>query len=155
VTERDNVGQATVTLVDGLQMVGESGSGHAIVLDGAPGFGRNTGIRPMELLLLSLAGCTGMDVVHILGKRRVNVQHFQVRVNAWQAPTHPKVYTDIEVEYIVKGLDIKVKDLEMAIELSATAFCSVSAMLSKAARITHKYRLDGAEGERAATLEFE
>lgn len=151
----NDISKAMVTLVDGLQFVGEAGSGHAIVLDGAAGFGRDTATRPMELLLMALAGCTGMDVAYILRKRRVNIQHFQVRVNARHAPEHPKVYTDIEIEYIVKGPDIKVKDLEWAIELSATTFCSASVMLGATARIVHKYRLDGAEGQGKATLEFE
>lgn len=151
----NDISKAMVTLVDGLQFVGEAGSGHAIVLDGAAGFGRDTATRPMELLLMALAGCTGMDVAYILRKRRVNIQHFQVRANARHAPQHPKVYTDIEIEYIVKGPDIKVKDLEWAIELSATTFCSASVMLGATARIVHKYRLDGAEGQGEATLEFE
>jgi len=151
----NDISKAMVTLVDGLQFVGEAASGHAIVLDGAAGFGRDTGTRPMELLLMGLAGCTGMDVAHILRKRRVNIQHFQVRVNARHAPEHPKVYTNIEIEYIVKGPDIKVKDLERAIKLSATKFCSAAVMLGATACIAHKYRLDGAEGQGEATLELE
>lgn len=153
-TDQENISRATVTWVDGLQMVAESDSGHAIVLDGAPGFGRDTGVRPMELLLLGLAGCTGMDVVHILGKRRVAIERFQVQVTAHQSPDHPKVYTAIEIAYHVTGPDIRVKDLEMAIEMSATAFCAASDMLGKAARITHTYCLDGAEGRREAALTF-
>lgn len=146
---------ATATLVDGLQMVGESSSGHALVMDGAADFGRDTGVRPMELLLVGLAGCTGMDVAHILRRRRKELRHFQVRVNARRAPQHPKVYTEIEIEYDVRGPDIKRKDLEMAIELSATTFCAASKMLGKAARITHKYFLDGAEGESEVRLAFD
>ena len=142
----NDISKAMVTLVDGLQFVGEAGSGHAIVLYGAAGFGRDTGTRPMELLLMGLAGCTGMDVVHILRKRRVNAR---------RAPQHPKVYTNIEIEYVVKGPDIKVKDLERAIKLSATKFCSASVMLGAMARIAHKYRLEGIEGESEASLEFE
>jgi putative redox protein len=153
-TENERV-TATATLVDGLQMVGESSSGHPLVMDGAAGFGREAGIRPLELLLVGLAGCTGMDVAHILRKRRKELRRFQVRVNARRAPMPPRVYTDIEIEYHVTGPDIKPKELEMAIELSATTFCAASEMLGKAARISHKYFLDGAEGRSEVTLAFD
>lgn len=148
------VSSAKVTLVEGMQMVGEAGSGHAIVLDAAPDLGRDTGLRPMELLLLGVAGCTGIDVAHILRKRRRTLQYLQVRVQGQHAPEPPQVYTNIEIEYVVNGPDIKVKDLERAIELSATKFCSASAMLEVAARITHKYRLNGAEGESEGIARF-
>ncbi len=145
---------ALATLVEGMQFVGEAGSGHGIVMDGGPGFGRDTGTRPIELLLVGLAGCTGMDVVHILRKQRVEIRSFQVAVKAKRAEKHPKVYTWIEVEYRVAGPDIRLKHLEKAISLSATKFCSASVILGKTAEVVHKYRLEGAEGLQEGVLDL-
>lgn len=100
-----------------------------------------SGVSPMEMLLLSLAGCTGIDIVSILKKKRQPLHDFRVRVRGKRAPTHPRRYTDIEVEYIVWGEGIEPKAVEQAIALSKEIYCSVSAMLSPTAKITTTYRV--------------
>ena len=134
-----------VTWVDGMQFVAES-AGHSIVIDGAPGFGRDTGMPPMHLLLLGAAGCSAMDVVHILKNRmRKDVTDLRVEVNAEQADEHPKVYTRIELKYLVKGQGLKDKDVRRAIEMSNTKFCSAAIMLGKTAQVVWDYQIE-AEG---------
>ncbi|MDP8918496.1 MAG: OsmC family protein, partial [Pseudomonadota bacterium] len=99
--------KARVKLVDGMMFVGESGSGHAVVMDGAPEYGgRNLGIRPMEMLLIGLGGCTAFDVVQILRKGREQVTDCDVEVTAERADTDPKVFTAIHITYRVKGRDL-------------------------------------------------
>ena len=99
------------------------------------------GISPMELLLAGLAGCTGVDVVHILRKKRISLHDFRVTIRAKRADDHPKVYTDIEINYLLWGQELAAKDVEQAIHLSEEKYCSASAMLSKAANITSTYRI--------------
>ena len=136
---------AQVTWVDGLQFVAES-AGHSIVIDGAPGFGGDTGIPPMRLLLLGTAGCSAMDIIHILKNRmHKTVSGLRVEVNAEQAEEHPKVYTRIELKYLVKGRGLKDKDVRRAIELSNTKFCSAVIMLGETAEIVTSY--DITEGD--------
>nr|HID13796.1 osmotically inducible protein OsmC [Anaerolineae bacterium] len=129
----------------GLRLVGEASSGPAIVLDHVlPGEeGREAGPRPMELLLIGLAGCTTMDVVSILQKKRQPFTGLQVKVTAERADEHPKVYTQIHLEYIVRGKGVDPRAVERSIELSQTKYCSISAMLGKAAEITTSYRIVG------------
>ncbi len=132
---------ARVRWVDGMQFVAEGGTGHAIVLDGDPSVGgRNTGSRPMELLLMGLAGCTAMDVVFILRRKRQKFTGVEVYVTGERADTHPKVYTKIHVEYIIYG-DVDDKAARQAIELSEEKYCSASAMLKKTAEVTWSYRI--------------
>jgi putative redox protein len=136
------MGDTQVTWVDGMQFVAES-AGHAIVLDGGPGFGRDTGIPPMRLLLLGAAGCSAMDVVHILKNRmRKPLANLRVEVEAEQAEEHPKVYTRIEFKYWLKGRGLKEKDVRRAIELSHTKFCSAAIMLAKTAEIVTSYEIE-------------
>ena len=130
----------------GLSFDGRSGSGHTLRLDGK---GNVTGFSPMELLLMGLAGCTGMDVIDILRKKQQAVSAFEVKVSGIQCKEHPKVYTDIEIEYVVRGQNIDPKAVERAIELSQTKYCSAQAMLSKAAKIRSTYRIEAAEAEHA------
>jgi putative redox protein len=131
-----------VTWVDGMQFVAES-AGHAIVIDGAPGFGRDTGMPPMHLLLLGAAGCSAMDVVHILKNRmRKELTDLRVEVQSEQAKEHPKVYTRIELKYLVKGHGLKEKDVRRAIELSNTKFCSAVIMLGKTAEIITSFEIE-------------
>ncbi len=104
-------------------------------LDGKPG------VSPMELLLLGVAGCTGVDVVNILSKKRQPLQDLRVVVRAKRADDHPKVYTEIEVTYLLWGEGLSEKAVEQAIELSETKYCSASAMLAKTARIRSQYRI--------------
>jgi len=141
------IDEANVRLVNKMQFVAQTGSGHAFVLDGAKGFGDDTGPRPMEVLLVGLAGCTGMDVAYILRKQKVEPEKFEVKVTGKRAESHPRIYTDIEIEYIVEGSNIQEKHLLKAIELSATKFCSASVMLGKSSRISHKYTLKNSSGE--------
>ncbi|MBN1259501.1 MAG: OsmC family protein [Anaerolineae bacterium] len=126
----------------GLRMVAEANEGPAIVLDShGPPHGTHTGPAPMELFLMGLAGCTGMDVVSILTKKRQKVTGFQIQVEAERAASHPKVYTKIHVIYIVHGEDIKPSAVERAIELSETQYCSAMAMLRASVEITNEYRI--------------
>ncbi len=136
--------EAKVTWIGpGLRLVGEASSGPAIVLDHVlPGEeGRETGPRPMELLLIGLAGCTAMDVVSILQKKRQPFTGLEVKVTAERAADHPKVYTQIHLEFIVKGKGVDPRAVERSIELSQTKYCSASAMLGKTAEITTSYRI--------------
>jgi putative redox protein len=131
-----------VTWVDGMQFVAES-AGHSIVVDGAPGFGRDTGMPPMRLLLLGAAGCSAMDMIHILKNRmRKPVTGLKVKVQAEQAEEHPKVYTRIEFKYLVRGRGLKEKDVRRAIDLSNTKFCSAAIMLGKTAEIVTSYEIE-------------
>ena len=99
------------------------------------------GIRPMQMVLAALAGCSGVDVVLILKKKRVNFSDLRVEVSGLRAETHPKVYTDVHVRYSIWGTDIKKKDVEQAIQLSEDKYCSVSAMLKSTAKIHSEYEI--------------
>ncbi|MGD2118742.1 MAG: OsmC family protein [Chromatiales bacterium] len=134
--------KARVKWVDGAMMVGESGSGHAIVMDGAPEYGgRDMGVRPMEMLLLGLGGCTEFDVVHILKRGRHQISSCEVEIEAERAPKDPKVFTRIHIHFKVAGPCLTHKVVERAIELSAEKFCSASIMLGKVAEVTHDFEL--------------
>lgn len=151
--------KASVTWVADKQFVAETGSGHALVLDtGAEIGGRNTGPTPMELLLVSLAGCTAVDVAYIFGDRmRQTLTGLSVAVEGIRAEEPPKVYTEITVRYTVRGRQIQPKKAVRAIRLSAQNFCSVSLMVKETARVTSHYEIfDEASGERlSGTLEEE
>jgi putative redox protein len=129
--------KARITWVEGRTFVGESGSGHAVVMDGAPEHGgRNLGVRPMEMLLLGLGGCTAFDVVMILEKARELVADCRVEVEAERAETDPKVFTRIHMRYIVSGRGLDRAKVERAVALSKEKYCSASIMLGKVAEIT-------------------
>ncbi|HDD59631.1 MAG: osmotically inducible protein OsmC [Thermoplasmata archaeon] len=132
-----NVTSAHLINVRGLVFVGRGDSNHWIVLDGEEKFGGYmAGIRPMEALLVSLGSCTGMDVAAILGKMGVEYSSFEIEIKGERAEEHPKVYTRIHLKYIFRGKDLPIDKLKRAVELSQTRYCSVTAMLSKAAEIT-------------------
>lgn len=132
--------KARVKFVDGMTFVGESGSGHAVVMDGAPEYGgRNIGIRPMEMLLVGLGGCTAFDVVQILRKSREDVTDCEVEVSAERAETDPKVFTRIHIDYRVSGRRLAPAKVERAIRLSKEKYCSASIMLGAVATITHSW----------------
>ncbi|HUX87413.1 MAG TPA: OsmC family protein [Chloroflexota bacterium] len=135
-------------LLDGMAFSAESESGHTIVLDAAEAVGGgNRGPRPVELLLLGLAGCTGMDVISILRKMRQDVSGYEVRVVGSRAESHPKVFTEITVEHVVRGRGLSPDSVRRAVELSATRYCPASAMLGKAAQIKEQFRvIDDASG---------
>lgn len=119
-------------------------TGHQIILDALPPGGEDRGPKPIELLLTALAGCTGMDVISILEKKREPVIEFSVDVEGTRAATHPMIYTDIEIVYRVRG-DVSPAALERAIELSKTKYCGVHAMLEHSAHITTRYEIEPAE----------
>ena len=140
--------KARIKWVEEMTFVGESGSGHSVVMDGAPeNGGRDLGIRPMEMLLLGLGGCTAFDVVMILGKARQSVTDCVVEIEAARADTEPKVFTKIHVHFVVTGQDLADKQVARAVELSAEKYCSASIMLGKTAAITHDYEIVAAVSE--------
>lgn len=134
--------KARLKWVDGVCFMGETGSGHAVVMDGAPeGGGRNLGPRPMELLLLGTAGCTSYDVITILKKSRQDVRDCWVEMAAERAETDPKVFTKIHFHFVVVGRGLKEDTVARAISLSADKYCSASIMLGKTADITHDFEI--------------
>ncbi len=133
---------ANVSWQNGLQFTAVADSGHEIILDGDPSVGGDDlGARPLELMLMSLAGCTAMDVISILKKKRQEVTAFEVKVHAERAESHPKVFTAVTVEYVVTGHNIDPKAVERAIELSEKSYCPAQAMLVQAVPITHTYQI--------------
>ena len=134
--------KASVKWVDGVMMVAESASGHAVVMDGPPEHGgRNLGVRPMEMLLLGMGGCTEFDVLHILRKGRHQVSYCEVELDAERAETEPKVFSRIHVHFKVAGPGLTEKVVERAVKLSAEKYCSASIMLGATAEITHDFEL--------------
>ena len=134
--------QARVKWLDHMSFVGESGSGHSVVMDGAPEVGgRNLGIRPMEMLLLGLGGCSSFDVVLILQKSKQAVTDCEVLIEAARAEKDPKVFTKIHLHFIVKGHNLAPDKVERAINLSAEKYCSASIMLGKTAEISHDFEI--------------
>lgn len=135
--------QARVKWVENVMFVAEAGSGHAVVLDGAPEYGgRNMGPRPMELLLMGLGGCTSFDVVTILKKARQNVTACEVELSAERADAVPAVFTRIHVHFKVTGRGLKEGQVKKAVDLSAEKYCSASIMLGQAGvAITHDYEI--------------
>jgi putative redox protein len=125
--------------IDGVSFVGETGSGHAVVLDGAPDHGgRNIGPRPMELFLMGAAACTAFDVVEILRKARQPVVDCTVEAEAERAPTPPQVFTRVHLKYAVAGHGLVAHHVERAVKLSKEKYCSATAMLAKTAEITYE-----------------
>lgn len=117
-------------------------SGYVVHLDTkAPAGEVSRGASPMELLMISLAGCTAMDVVSILRKKRQNLTGFEIRIHGDRATDHPKVFTDFELEYVVRGVDIDPAAVERSIQLSTENYCSAHAMLEKAAHIRTRYTI--------------
>jgi len=134
--------QATVTFCGGMRFVGQADSGHAVVMDaGTAEGGLNSAVRPSELLLLGLAGCTGMDVISILRKKRQQVTGLELVVNAEMASEHPKRMTAITVEYRVRGAGVDPEAVRRAIELSETAYCSVGITLKHPVPITSTFAI--------------
>ena len=134
--------QARVKWVQDATFIGESGSGHAVVMDGPPDHGgRNLGVRPMEMLLLGMGGCTAFDVVHILKKSRQPVTDVVTEIEAERADEEPKIFTKIHVHFIVTGNGLDDKRVSRAVSLSADKYCSASIMLGKTAAISHDYEI--------------
>ena len=122
--------------------MGESGSGHSVVMDGPPDLGgRNLGPRPMEMLLLGMGACSTIDVIHILKKSRQKVIDCEAELEAERAESEPKVFTRIHIHFIVTGKDLKEQQVARAVSLSAEKYCSASIMLGKTAEIEHSYEV--------------
>jgi putative redox protein len=135
---KEGLMKARVKWVEGVTMLGEAGSGHAVVMDGPPDFGgRNLGVRPMEMLLLGMGGCTQFDVLLILRKARQQVTDCVVELSAERAESDPKVFTRIHAHFIVTGQDLSEQQVKRAIRLSAEKYCSASIMLGATAAVTH------------------
>jgi len=137
--------KARVKLIEGVSFVGQSESGHSIVMDGPPDSGgKNLGVRPMEMLLLGLGGCSAFDVVHILRKSRQQITDCVADISATRADTDPKVFTHIHIHFTVTGIALDPKRVEQAVKLSAEKYCSASIMLGKTAEITHDFDIQEA-----------
>lgn len=139
--------KARIKWIENVSFVAESGSGHALVIDGAPeGGGRDLGPRPMEVVLMGTGGCTAYDVMHILRKSRAPVTDCVLEIEAERAEEDPKVFTKIHFHFIVTGKGLKPAQVERAVHLSAEKYCSASIMLGKTAAITHDFEIreDGA-----------
>lgn len=140
------VKKAFVKQIRGVTFVGKTDSNHWVTMDGPEQFGgSDAGIRPKELILLALAGCTGSDVAVILQKKKIQLDGFEMNLSAEVQETHPQVFTKIHLEYVFYGKEIPVEAVERAIELSQKTYCSVTAMLQKAVEITHSYRIEAAK----------
>ena len=138
--------KARIKWLEDLTLVGESGSGHAVVMDGPPELGgHNLGLRPMEMVLLGMGGCTAVDVLHILKKARQSVSDCVVELTGERAATDPKVFTQIHVHFIVTGKALSEAQVKRAVALSAEKYCSASIMLGKTAEITHTYEIHEAQ----------
>ena len=126
-----------------MTMVGESASGHAVVMDGPEDLGgKNLGVRPMEMLLLGMGGCTTVDVVSTLKKMREKVSACRVEISAERADEHPKIFTNIHLHFIIEGTDLNDKKIAKAVSLSADKYCSASIMFGKTAVITHDFKIN-------------
>ncbi|PCC97385.1 OsmC family protein [Halopseudomonas pelagia] len=135
--------KAQIKWVDGAMFVGESGSGHTLVMDGPPeAGGRNMGVRPMETVLIGLGGCASYDVVSILKKARQDIRDVHTQLEAERAETEPKVFTRIHLHFVVSGKNLKETQVKRAVELSAEKYCSASIMLARAGvEMTHGYEI--------------
>lgn len=128
--------------IENAMFLGESDSGHTVVMDGPPeNGGRNLGPRPMEMLILGMGGCTAFDVTHILKKGRHPVTDCEVEITAQRVDTVPKVFNKIHIHFIVSGTGLQDAAVKRAVELSAEKYCSASIMLGKSAEITHDYEI--------------
>ena len=136
--------QTTVKWVDGVMFLGESGSGHSVVMDGAPDQGgRNIGVRPMEMILLGLGGCASFDVMTMLQKGRQQVSDCRVEISAQRVDAVPAVFSSIHLEFVLSGSNLKESQVKRAVELSAEKYCSASIMLEAAGvEISHSYRIE-------------
>jgi putative redox protein len=134
--------QARIKWVDGVMFIGETGSGHAMVMDGPPdNGGRNLGARPMEMILLGVGGCSSFDVIQILQKGRHNVVDCLAEISAERVDTIPSIFSKIHLHFVVSGKGLKEAAVERAVRLSAEKYCSASIMLGKVVEITHDFEV--------------
>lgn len=133
---------ATVKWVDGLKFIGESGTGHSIVMDADTEFGgKNAGVRPTELLLIGLGGCSGMDIMSVLQKKKQNVLSLESKVTGEKSEEKPQKFVKFNIEYIVTGKDISEEAVKKAVELSMEKYCSVKLTLEGGAKVTYSYKV--------------
>jgi len=134
---------AIIRQAQGMTFTGKSDSNHWVVMDGSiKEGGSGAATSPKELVLLGLGGCTGMDVASILKKKRVRVSEFEIQIVAEEAEEFPRIFTKIHIEYVFRGQGIRPHDVEHAIELSQTKYCSVTAMIRASAVVSHSYRIE-------------
>ena len=140
------------TLETGMRFDVETGSGHHVILDAAEhNGGQDTGPRPMEMLLVGLAGCSGMDIISILRKKRLDITGYEIRILGKRVEEHPKVFVQINVEHIFTGHNIRPESVKRAIDLTEERYCGVSAMLGKTAKLQHTFCIIEDNGEKAPT----
>jgi len=134
--------KSTIKLVNNMQFTATADSGHEVLMDAPPSVGgNNKGSRPSELLLMGLGGCTGMDVISILRKKKQDVTGLEMNVNGETSESHPKMFTDIHIEYVITGRSISEDAVKRAIELSLDRYCTVGTTIGKAAKITHSHKI--------------
>jgi putative redox protein len=135
---------AKVTFINGLKFKAVADSGHEVIMDGPSEHGgTNSAARPMELLLMGLGGCTGMDAISILKKKKQQVESFEIFLNGTRSEDHPMLYTDVEIEFVVKGKNIDEKAVKRAVELSMEKYCSVKATLENKVNVSFTYKVEG------------
>lgn len=133
---------ARIILTEDMQFLGTADSGHAVVMDAPVSVGgKNTGARPSELLLMAFGGCSGMDVISIMRKKKQDVSKLEITVNGKTAKEHPHMYTSMHIEYVITGKDISEDAVKRSIDLSLGTYCSVGATIGRAANITHSYKI--------------
>ncbi len=138
--------KAHIVQIKGNTFAAKADSNHWVIMDSKEkGGGHDAGASPKELLLFAIGGCTSSDVVSILQKKRANVKHYELHIRATERDEHPKIFTEIHIEYLFYGDDLNPKDIEKAIELSTTKYCGVSAMVQPAVKLTYSYRIEPAE----------
>ncbi len=134
--------RAIIKQVEGITLAAKSDSNHWVIMDGSDKFGGSlAGSSPKELLMFALGGCTAMDVIPILAKRKAPIENVEIRVSGNIREEHPQVFIELHVEYVFYGNGINKEDVERAIELSTSKYCAVSAMLKPGVKITHSYRI--------------
>jgi putative redox protein len=134
--------KSKIKLVDNMQFVATADSGHAVVMDAPPSVGgNNSGSKPSELLLMAFGGCSGMDVVSIVRKKKQDVTSFEMNVTGDTPDSHPRSFTGIHIEYIVTGRNLSEEAVKRAVELSLDKYCMVGTTIGKAAKITHSYKV--------------
>ncbi|MDA8324897.1 MAG: OsmC family protein [Nitrospiraceae bacterium] len=134
--------EANIRYVEGMEFVAKTESGHEVVMDAGPEFGgHDKGPRPMELLLAGLGGCTAMDIISILKKKRQEVTGLEIKVKGERAPEHPKKYTGIELLFLVTGNNLSEDAVKRAVELSMDKYCSAKATLEEGTEVTYRYSI--------------
>ena len=134
--------KSRIKFVENMQFVGTADSGHSVVMDAPPSVGgKDSGARPSELLLTGFGGCSGMDVISILRKKKQDVTSFEMNVDGTTAENHPRYFTDINIEYVITGRNLSEEAVKRAIDLSLDKYCMVGTTIRKAANITYSYKI--------------